>query len=226
MQDPTRFPDGVSTTVDGVFRDFPYPDPSKCIYEFNDFHSYVAGEWTVTETQAGATQALANGLGGWLVLTNSAADDDLVSLQKAIKSYQLTKGKRTFFEARFKVSEALQSEVGFGLMITDTDPLTFTDGIVLKKDDGDALVDFASLKDSAGSTATAIGTIASDTFTKWSFYYDGRDMHVYVGGKKVSIISSAVIPDDELLHPTFYVKNGEAVAKVLTIDYFMVAQER
>lgn len=227
MADPTRFPSGVSTASNhGLPFELPYPDPAKYIYEFDDFHSYTAAQWTVTETQAGATQAAASGFGGWLLLTNSAADDDVISLQKAIKAYQLTAGKKTFFEVRFKTSDATQSDLLFGLVITDTTPLSHTDGIVFRKDDGDANIDFASVKNSAGEAETAIATLVSDTFMKLGFFYDGKDIHLYVNDVKVKIIRDAVIPDDELLHPTLHLQNGEAVAKTLTIDYFLAAQER
>lgn len=226
MENPTRLPDGVSTTTIGTLRNFPYPDPTKCIYEFDDFHSYTASNWTVTETDAGATEALTNGFGGWLLLTNTAADNDAIVMQKVIKEYQLTVGKRTFFEVRFKVSDATQSDILFGLVITDTTPLTHTDGVVFRKDDGDTNIDFASVKNSAGESELAIGTLVSDTFIKLGFYYDGHDFHLYINGAKVTTIPDAIIPDDELLHPTFLLQNGEGVAKTMTIDYFLVAQER
>lgn len=227
MADPTRFPSGVSTASHhGLPFELPYPDPAKYIYEFDDFHSFTAAAWTITETDAAATEAVASGFGGWLLITNTAADDDAVSLQKAIKEYQLTAGKKTFFEVRFKTSDATQTDILFGLVITDTSPLSHTDGIVFRKDDGDTNIDFASVKNSAGESELAVGVLANDTFIKLGFFYDGKDMHLYIDDVKVKIIRDAVIPDDELLHPTIHLQNGEAVAKTLTIDYFLAAQER
>lgn len=226
MNDPTRFPDGVSTVTTGPLRDFPYPDVTKMIMEFEDFHRYTAAEWTVTETDAGATEALTAGLGGWLLITNTAADDDRVNMQTVRREYQLTKGKKTFFEARFKVSDALQSDVIFGLIITDTTPTGFTDGISMYKRDGETTVALFTAKDSVVQTTGALGLVVTDTFQKWSFYYDGKDLHFYIDGLKKGTILAAGIPDDELLQPTIFLQNGEAVAKTLTVDYYLVAQER
>jgi thiazole synthase ThiGH ThiG subunit len=76
----------------------------------------------VTETQAGATQALTAGDGGLLLLTNTAADDDLVALQKTPAAFTLTAGKRAFFACKFKVSDAAQSDVAIGMQVIDTTP--------------------------------------------------------------------------------------------------------
>ena len=61
---------------------------------FDDFDTYTAGQWTVTETDAGATQALADGDGGWLLITNTATEDDLVSMQKVGESFLLEPARR------------------------------------------------------------------------------------------------------------------------------------
>lgn len=226
MSQPTRFPSGVSTAETGVYFNLPFPDPSRYIFEHYDFFNYVAGDWTVTKTDAGATQALSNGLGGQLLITNTAADDDLVSLQRTNRVYTLTAGKQTFFKTRFKVSDATQSDVLFGIVLNDTTPFAHTDGIVFRKDDGDAQIDFASTKNSVSSSATNIGTLVSDTFIELGFWFDGKNFHLYVDGIKKEIITSAIFCNDELLTQTMALQNGEAVAKTMTIDYITVAQER
>ena len=117
---PVRSPNGVNNAArPSTLQDAGLLDPSKYIVDFEDFHNYAAGDWTVTETQAGATQALssANGAGGVMLLTNSAADNDVNQLQRAVESFKFVSGKQTWFKCRFKVSDVTQSDVYFGLII-------------------------------------------------------------------------------------------------------------
>ena len=112
MSSTTRFPNGVTNAgEDTIFAALGQLAPTKFHTYMEDFDYYTAGDWTVTETQAGATQALADGDGGLLLLTNSAADDDLNALQKKGESFRFAAGKKLWFEARFKVSDAPSSGV-------------------------------------------------------------------------------------------------------------------
>lgn len=108
----TRFPNGVTNVSDtNIFQAMGQLDPTEFYTYWDDFFSFTAGEWTVTETQAGATQALTAGVGGLLALTNSAADDDLNAIQRTFSLASFTAGKRAFFKTRFKVDDATQSDI-------------------------------------------------------------------------------------------------------------------
>ena len=117
---------------------------STLFYQYaNDFMTYNSGDFTITTTEAGtgsATEALTSGAGGQLLLTNAAGDNDLDFLQLKGESFKLSSSKRAFFEARFKVSDATQSDVIMGLQITDTTPLAVSDGVYFLKDDGDTVL--------------------------------------------------------------------------------------
>jgi hypothetical protein len=206
------------------------PDPTLFHTYFNDFDTYVAGDWTVTETDSGATQALTAGDGGLLLITNTAANDDLVALQKNPAAFTFTAGKKTFFRCRFKVSDATQSDVVFGLQVVDTTPLDVTDGIYFVKADGVATVNFICRKDaSTGSTtASAVATLADDTFVELGFYYDGQSRVAYeVNGSVLgSLDASSTFLPDAICTVSFALQNGEAVAKTMTVDYVYVAKER
>jgi hypothetical protein len=209
---------------------FRSPDPTLFHTYSNDFDTYTAGDWTVTETDAGATQALTAGDGGLLLITNTAADNDLVALQKNPAAFTFTAGKKTFFRCRFKVSDATQSDLVFGLQVVDTTPLDVTDGIYFLKADGAATVDFICRKNaSTGSTsASAVATMADDTFIELGFYYDGQSSVAYeVNGSVLGSLdaSSAYLPDTTCT-VSFALQNGEAVAKTMTVDYVYVAKER
>jgi hypothetical protein len=203
--------------------------PAATLYHtyFEDFDYYTAADWTVTETQAGATQALTDGDGGLLLITNTAADNDLVSLQKVGESFRFASGKPLFFEARFKVSDATQSDVVIGLQITDTTPLDVTDGVFFIKADGAATVDFLVEKNNTATTASAVATMANDTFIRLGFYYDGISaVQYFVNGSIAGSSVTTNLPDDEDMTITIAIQNGEAVAKTMTVDYVYVAKER
>jgi hypothetical protein len=223
----TRFPNGVTNVgEDSPFADLAMPAPTRFHTYFEDFDYYVAANWTVTETDAGATQALTDGDGGLLLITNTAADDDLVSLQKVGESFRFASGKKLFFEARFKVSDVTESDVVIGLQITDTTPLDVTDGVFFIKADGAATVSLRVEKNNT-ATATTVATLADDTFVRLGFYYDGASsIQYFVNGVLGGTSVTTNLPDDEDLTPTIAIQNGEAVAKTMTVDYVFVAKER
>jgi hypothetical protein len=227
----TRFPFGLTNVSEvNLFADMVQPDPTLFHQYFDDFDTYTAGDWTVTETDSGATQALTAGDGGLLLITNTAADNDLVALQKNPAAWTFTAGKKAFFRCRFKVSDATQSDLVFGLQVVDTTPLDVTDGVYFLKADGSTAVSVICRKNaSTGSTsASSIATLADDTFIELGWYYDGVDKIAYeVNGSVVGSLSasSSYLPDTTCT-VSFALQNGEAVAKTMTVDYVFVAKER
>jgi hypothetical protein len=224
----TRFPNGVTNVGEqSLFAELGQPAATIFHTYFEDFDYYTAGDWTVTETDAGATQALTDGDGGLLLITNTAADNDLVSLQKKGESFRFESGKALFFEARFKVSDATQSDVVIGLQITDTTPLDVTDGVFFIKADGAATVNFLVEKNNTATTASSIATMANDTYIRLGFYYDGSSaVQYFVNGTYTGSSVTTNLPDDEDMTVTIAIQNGEAAAKTMTVDYIYVAKER
>lgn len=231
---PARFTNGVTTASKAATLGmYGLPDPTEWHVYFNDFDTYVAGEWTITTTEAGAgdaTEALTDVDGGCLLITNDAADNDADYFQKVGESFLMESGKQAFFKARFKVSDATQSDFVMGLQITDTTPLDATDGIYFMKDDGDANLDVYCRKNATtGSTsATAIHTVVSDTFLTVGWAYDGISaVKYFVNDVHLGTLdgSSTYLPDTELTI-SFGIQNGEAVAKTMTLDYILAAKQR
>lgn len=227
----TRFPYGVTNNgQDTIFADMVQGDPTKFHQYWNDFDTYTAGDWVVTETDAGATEALTAGDGGLLLITNTAADNDLVALQKTPAAFSFTSGKKAFFKARLKVSDATQSDLVVGLQVVDVTPLDVTDGIYFLKADGAATLDVICRKDaSTGSTsASAVASMANDTFVELAWYYDGSSKVYYaVDGSVLGSLdaSSSYLPD-AVCTVSLAIQNGEAVAKTMTVDYVFAAIER
>jgi hypothetical protein len=235
----TRFPGGVNTTTDGgIFCDFPMPDPTTFHLYYDDFDVYTAGDWTVTETQAGATQALGAGDGGLVLLTNSAADNDVNQLQKLPAAFTVTAGKKAFFACKFKLSDAgtagaLQSDCMVGLANADTAGLltnAWVDGIYFYKADGALTIDVFVRKDATtgSNTVAAIGSVVEATFITLSWFYDGVSLVYYAidGVIKGSLSAAAAYLPNAVTTTTLSLGNGEAVAKIMTIDYVFVALER
>ena len=224
----TRFPNGITNVGEqSLFAELGQPAATIFHTYFEDFDYYTAGDWTVTETDAGATQALTDGDGGLLLITNTAADNDLVSLQKKGESFRFESGKALFFEARFKVSDATQSDVVIGLQITDTTPLDVSDGVFFIKADGAATVNFLVEKNNTATTASSIATMANDTYIRLGFYYDGSSaVQYFVNGTYTGSSVTTNLPDDEDMTVTIAIQNGEAAAKTMTVDYVYVAKER
>jgi hypothetical protein len=231
MGTTTRFNHGVTnvakTSNTGLMGQ---PDPTKFHTYMEDFDRYAAAEWTITTTEAGAgsaTEALANVDGGVLLVTNDDADDDADFLQKVGESFLFATNKKLFFKARFKVSDATQSDVVIGLQITDTTPLAVSDGVYFLKADGAATVDCLVMKDSTATTESSVATLVDDTFIVLGFAYNGSDeVEVFADDVKVATMVTDNLPDDEELTISFGIQNGEAAAKTMSVDYIMAVKER
>lgn len=224
---PTNYPGGVSNAFSYVtLGSYLAPDPSAAHQYFNDFDIYTAGDWTVTETQAGATQAITNADGGILALVNSAADDDLNAIQLSKETFKFEANKELWFKCRFKVSDATQSDLVVGLQITDTTPLDVTDGVFFLKSDGSTTLSLLVEKNDTATTTTA-ATLADDTYVVVGYYYNGIDrIDIFVNESRVASSVTTNLPDDEELTISLAVQNGEAAAKTLSIDYVFIAKKR
>jgi hypothetical protein len=227
----TRFVNGLTTAKKTQpLGEFILPDVTKAHIYFNDFDNYTAADWTITTTEYGlgdATEALADEDGGVLLITNDDADDDADFFNKVGESFKFESGKKLWFEARFKTSDATQTDIVMGLQVTDTAPLDVDDGVFFQKDDGDANIDFHVEKNDTATSATAITTLADDTFIRLSFYYNGDDkIFYYADGVALGSSVTTNLPDDTELTISFGIQNGAAAAKTLSVDYILAAKER
>lgn len=230
---PTRYPNGVGNRKpNDPMGMLIMPDPTAAHTFFDDFNLYTAAVWTLTSTGSG-TAALLAGDGGLIILTNGAADDNNVFMQKTTEGFAITQGKKAWFKARFQTNDGTQSDVVFGLQVTDTTPLDVTDGIYLLKADDAATVQLIVRKNATtGSVATGqLGTLASATWTEWAFYYDGKQsVECWIDGTKRGTVDltstpTAFLPDTTLTI-SFGIQNGAAASKTLTVDYIFAATER
>lgn len=226
---PTRFPNGVTNRGPAdQFAKLLLPDPTAMATYFNDFFTYDASDWTITTVELGAgsaSEAIADEDGGVLLITNAAGDNDADFFQSTGESWTFEGGKRLFFKARFKVSDATQSDIVFGLQVRDTTPLMVSDGVFFQKDDGDANLD-VHVKATADTAEAAVATLADDTYVEVAFFYNGDDEVVFfVNGAAVVSLATTNLPSTELTL-SFGVQNGAAAVKTMSVDYVFVAKER
>lgn len=228
-----------------ILRDYPVGmgvEVDEYINHFNAGQDYAAADWIVTETGAGGTQIIdAQELGGALALLNDTNDNDSVELQAqngaaVSEHWALTSGKRLWLRLRFKLSDVVDSDLIFGLAITDTTLIdAVTDGLYFTKADGSAVLTAVAEKDSTASTVT-VATLVNDTYVDVGMYYDGKST-VYVMQKRADSeteperwreIGSLTtnLPDDEQLAISFAWQNGAASAETAKIGHIHVAQER
>ena len=227
-----NFSDGVSVRPTSELAGMPIFDPLTHTVFFDDFYKYLpsATDWVLTETQAGATQAQTAGHGGQLLFTNTAADNDVVSIQHSgVGQFAFASGRKAWMSTRFQVSDATQTDVFIGLASVDTSPIASlpTTYAAFVKDDDAATIVF---KTSAGYNSGVLATVTAATWMRCSMYYDGAStIQIWVDGTLVHTGNvaafSSLFPSAVVL-PTIALQNGEAVAKTMTTDFFLAAMER
>lgn len=206
-----------------------------------DFDQYTVADWTVTTTEAGqgaASEAVIDMVNGVLLVTNDVADDDSDELVWAVKTFNLKTGFPLYFEVRIKVSDVLQSDLWFGLV--DTTAGYFGGGVdngaYFLKADGSAAL-YGVTEDGGVAAAHLLGvSLVNATWVRLGIHWDGAGtVRFFVFTDSVpSQVCTAVhevttyIPDDaaDLLAPGFGIRNGEAAAKSLWIDYLKAVQYR
>lgn len=221
------------TSSGSMWVDYQFGRPGVYANWFDDFFEYTAGDWTITTVETGsgnATEQLVDFANGVLRITtdNTDAGGDLDSLQLGAESFLPASTKDIYCELRVSMTGTVAgTALTYGLVVTDTTAFAHTDGIVFKKDDGDAALDFSTTASSTASTDAAIATVVSGTYMKLGFRVKGTtSVEYWVNDSQVGEFSTN-IPTTEM-RPTIYIANtGDTVSTYYTdVDYFTCAQER
>ena len=210
-----------------------FSHPEMVVYK-NDFISsadYMAEDWTITSVDTDSDSAVVRALAGdelygALVITtnNNAADSE--SLQLDEETWKLVPGKKLWCEFRFKVNDADQVDCFLGLAITDTTPLDATDRIGFRITDESGSIAMQATKNSETTSEDTEIDAADNDYVIVGFRYDGSSQVDYYVNKDKKGSITTNLPDDENLAITLHLKNGEAAAQSLTVDYIFVAAER
>ncbi|HMA19270.1 MAG TPA: hypothetical protein VKO87_00635 [Gemmatimonadaceae bacterium] len=228
----TRWPNGVNDTADNaILANYRGLNPLRYQTYFDDFNFYIPTQWTVTETQAGATQGIQTATaGGWLALVNSAADDDLNQIQQPATTFAFTSAKDLIIQTTLSLSDATQSDAIIGLYVLDTTPIASlpANGIFFLKTDGAATLDFHLRAAGTSTTLASVATLADATNVTLSAVYQAlaQQWTIYVNGSYAASTTTLTNAPSVPLSIGIAVQNGEAVAKTLLSDYFFAAVQR
>jgi hypothetical protein len=227
----TRYPGGLANVVEGsLFGDLKQPSPTKYHVFFDDFDRYTAGDWVVTETDAGATQALVGADGGQLVITNTAGITDVVDLRWAggsgafLGNFTFDPAKDLFVAAKFKLDNASLPTALIGLRSSNS-----TNTVALIKAGGAATL-LARVQSSTGTVSTTVAGAAmvADTFVVAGLAYTAADGKMtFFQDDAASPVTGWVAPAAAtLMAPTIGMVNTTAVARVMTLDWVFFAKQR
>lgn len=219
------------TTYRKFWQDLPRMDFVEYVNDFLTTGSYLATDWNITALQGTNTIAVNAALpNGVLELATGATDNDGSGYQQKIEAYWPVAGKALEFEARFKIADVTECDLVIGLQITDTTPLAVATGIYFAKDDGDALLDFHSVKASVDGSIAGVAALVNDTWIKVGFYYDGGNtIDVFINDVRVGALAAATyLPTGaaEQMCISIAFVSGSTGAKTLSIDYLRVCQQR
>jgi hypothetical protein len=237
----TRWPNGFTNAVEGsMLGDLKTPRRTTYFEYFEDFAVFEPTEFVVTETQAGATQALAPGAGGLLLLTNTALAPDIVSLQfaggtGAVRPLFLWEAtKDLIFAARLSVDDALLATFAVGLAIADTSPIASLPAnamLVTKAAATNLPVGHvvSGGVDKAAPQVSSVGVVSAAMFEIgiqycaangiWNYFFNGTSLGT-------TRFAAPVTGPAALMAPTFAIGNGSAAARSMTIDWLYAAKER
>lgn len=237
MSTPTRFPHGVVNAArESNLGSLLGLDPTKMAETFVDFTGmdYIAASWTVTETQAAATQGMvavnASGEFGLLALVNSAGATDVNSIQLTTASIFLgDKSKRWWLKGRVSRDNA-DVGMGFGVQAVNTTPFTVANGLFIHILGAATAAVFTIAKTTTktASVAAAYPTSALNTFVTLGMAYNGRDrIDCFVNDvKRAEITDLTLLPDTVALLPTVSQLNTSTNARNVHCDYLYFAAER
>lgn len=239
MTTPRRYTKGVTNVAsNAIFNQLGMPDPTKYHVFYDDFNKVDWETWSFLSTDPSAvTVALQDSDGGRLLITLPATEDTYMILQAnpgaGGEIFALESGKKLWFKTKFKCNDVDQTDLAFGLIsraTAETGVLTSgaNDGVLFASEDGDSYLDFHVRSGSASISAnTEITSLSDDTDHVIGFYFDGiNTIEYYVGEtNKAGDVETVSFPTAELL-PAFGIKNGEAVANTLNMDFICVIKER
>ena len=228
----TNLANGITNRRDDhIFQSMAQLDPTRFHSLMDDFDQFQTDWYDVTGAGAG-TVAITDGLGGILTLTTAGADNDAENIQRAGGTnlgagYRLDGSTFVYFGARFNVDDVIDSDIVAGLQSIVADPHVPAEGLVFRKPDGAAVINFESIVGSAVvATEVVPFTPVNSTFFSLEFMYDGIDRFYYaVNGIPRGFIT-AVGGTTREVTPTFGIQAGQAAVLVSELDYLFSAQER
>lgn len=217
-----------------MWQDYEYGRPGVYSGYRNDFHSWVADEWTIIEVGT-SLQKLKDAANGVLQLTSGGTEDDGNNCQlggsadseTVGESFKPAAGRTIYFEAIVASDDVTQHDFFIGLSVQDTAIIASNaaDIIGFRTDDGDALLDFFTSASSIVTTDAGIATLVNDTQVRLGFKIIGTQLVEYWINdvKKGSFTTN--IPSTEMKLSMAQL-TGEGNAATLEVDWVICEQSR
>ena len=251
MATPVRFPSGVSTDQKWQpLADFNLPNPFDYHVLADDFDQYSPALYTLTSTNAGSA-GITPADGGAVLLTTTTGTPtttDVVQIQARNASFSILANKKTFFLARVRVSDVINSGFTVGLMNSTTTPFAPTDGVYFLKASGSStnltIVSTVSSVSTVTTIPTAAYTLVNGTDIDLAFQVDAKGVvNAYVGvgllgfssnsgtglvnpnrGVVATIVGATIT--SVLTAPILSVRSSTATIMTLQADTMLAARER
>ena len=183
------------------------------------------GSVTTTLVNLSTHALVAGALGGNMLITTAAAENDGAQLQWLGEAFLPTANNEIYFGCRFQVSEATQTDFLVGLCITDTTAITdVTDGIYFRKVDETTACNFVVESNAGTETATAALTVVAATWYTLEWKWNGTNLYFYVDGVYVGAPVLTNIPTAEYMTPTIAFLTGGGGARTMTVDWMRCIQ--
>lgn len=212
-----------------MWDDYEFGVPGKYFGYHSHFTQFIADEWTITEATDG-DPVLADEVGGVLNLVPGGTENQGTQLalggtaagETTGECFAPTAGKKIFFEAKFKMVDADQTDFFIGLASEDTsiiasDPTTW---LGFRVTDESATVDFKC----GSTTVEAVATATDATYLKVGFKCAGTSYcEVWVDDKLVSTITTGI--PTALMKLSLALLTGEAAVNTTSVDYITCYQE-
>lgn len=218
------------------YKPFLFLSPKDCITDAVEANIY---EWNETKSGTGTPLAPVDAAGGGVKFTNAATDNSYYFYELGGEPWKLSSGLDLWFRAVIRVSDATQSDLFVGLCQRLASGNLFDNRVNcvgFRKDDGDASIDCVSTLAGSSTSQTAQATLTADVDWGVGFHWDGVNSRLYFyispagePGKVVNTDSyksviTATLPTTEMTL-AFGLRNGEAVAKVMTLRFVDILWE-
>lgn len=181
---------------------------------------------TVVEGGAGASEISASATAGKTIdIVTDNAENDGVSAQLAGTTFELTSDQKFYFGIKFQINDVDQSDLFFGLAVTDTAILGgVTDRIGFQSVDGETDLDFVLEKNSTETASDTGVALADATDIVCEFFWDGSAIEVFVNGASVLTPAVTNLPNDVGLRLSLEFLTGEAAAQTCTVEWLRCIQ--
>lgn len=175
---------------------------------------------TVVEVGAGTTELSGSPTQGFIArVTNAGNENDGGNYQAPGQTFRCVSSMKWYAGMQLTASDATESDLLFGVCITDTTLLGgMTDGVYMECLDGGTGISVVAEKNSTETQTDSLGTMSTSSQI-WEMFWDGSRLTYYIDGALVATVSSGNIPDDEALRVSLAWLNGEAAVKTLDIGF-------